>query len=40
MAKPLLFTCYPAGVIDAGDLEGIAPLMPLQLYMRPAYLDK
>jgi len=40
MGKPLLFTCYPAGVIDAGDLEGISPLMPLQLYMRPAYLDK
>jgi len=40
MDKPLLFTCYPAGVIDAGDLKGISPLMPLQLYMRPAYLDK
>lgn len=40
MGKPLLFTCYPAGVINAADLQGIAPLMPLQLYMRPAYLDK
>ena len=40
MGIPLLFTCYPAGVIDPKDLEGIAPLRPLGLYMRPAYLDK
>ena len=40
MGIPLLFTCYPAGVIDPGDLAGIAPLRPLGLYMRPAYLDK
>ncbi|MBR3743266.1 MAG: hypothetical protein IKN04_22895 [Clostridia bacterium] len=40
MGVPLLFTCYPAGIIDPGDLGGIAPLRPLGLYMRPAYLDK
>ena len=40
MGIPLLFTCYPAGVIDPKDLEGIAPLRALGLYMRPAYLDK
>ena len=40
MGIPLLFTCYPAGVIDPRDLAGIAPLRPLGLYMRPAYLDK
>jgi len=40
MKLPLLFTCYPAGLIVPEDLAGIAPLMPLGLYMRPAYLDK
>ncbi len=40
MGIPLLFTCYPAGIIDPRDLAGIAPLRPLGLYMRPAYLDK
>lgn len=40
MGIPLLFTCYPAGIIDPEDLKGIAPLRPLGLYMRPAYLDK
>ncbi len=40
MDKPLLFTCYPAELIDPGDLPGIEPLMPLGLYMRPTYLDK
>lgn len=40
MGKPLLFTCYPAGMIQPRDLAGITPLMPLQLYMRPSYLDK
>lgn len=39
-AIPLLFTCYPAGVISPSALAGISPLMPLGLYMRPAYLDK
>lgn len=37
---PLLFTCYPAGVVAPEALEGLAPLLPLGLYMRPAYLDK
>lgn len=40
LGKPLLFTCYPAGIIDSEALKGISPLMPLGLYMRPAYLDK
>ena len=40
MEKPLLFTCYPAGIISPEELAGITPLMPLGLYMRPAYLDK
>lgn len=40
MGKPLLFTSYPAGIIQPRDLKDISPLMPLQLYMRPAYLDK
>ena len=40
MNIPLLFTCYPAGIVAPEALEGIAPLRPLGLYMRPAYLDK
>ena len=40
MGIPLLFTCYPTGIIAPEDLPGIAPLRPLGLYMRPAYLDK
>ena len=40
MAIPLLFTCYPAGIIQPEELDGISPLRPLGLYMRPAYLDK
>ena len=40
MKIPLLFTCYPAGLVSPEQLAGIAPLMPLGLYMRPAYLDK
>ena len=40
MGIPLLFTCYPAGIVSPRSLEGISPLMPLGLYMRPAYLDK
>lgn len=40
MGKPLLFTCYPAGIIAPETLEGVCPLRPLGLYMRPAYLDK
>ena len=40
MGIPLLFTCYPAGIIQPEELDGIAPLRPLGLYMRPAYLDK
>lgn len=40
LGRPLLFTCYPAGVVAPEALEGIGPLMPLGLYMRPAYLDK
>jgi hypothetical protein len=37
---PLLYTCYPAGIVAPEALEGIPGLMPLGLYMRPAYLDK
>ncbi len=37
---PLKYTCYPAGIVNPGDLEGIPDLHPLGLYMRPAYLDK
>ena len=40
MHIPLLFTCYPAGIVQPEELKGIAPLRPLGLYMRPAYLDK
>ena len=40
MNIPLLFTCYPAGVIAPEDIADISPLRPLGLYMRPAYLDK
>ena len=40
MGIPLLFTCYPASLVSSESLSGIAPLMPLGLYMRPAYLDK
>lgn len=40
MEIPLLFTCYPAGIVSPEALEGISPLRPLGLYMRPAYLDK
>ena len=40
MNIPLLFTCYPAGIIQPEELKGIDPLRPLGLYMRPAYLDK
>jgi len=40
MKNPLLFTCYPAGIVKEESLEGISPLMPLGLFMRPAYLDK
>ena len=40
MNIPLLFTCYPAGIIAPEAIADIAPLRPLGLYMRPAYLDK
>lgn len=40
MKKPLLYTCYPAGIIDPQALADIPSLMPLGLYMRPGYLDK
>lgn len=40
MEKPLLFTCYPADIVKETDLKECDPLMPLGLYMRPAYLDK
>ena len=40
MKLPLLFTCYPAGLVSPEALTGISPLKPLGLYMRPAYLDK
>ncbi len=38
--KPLLFTCYPAGLISPDEISDLKPLMPLGLYMRPTYLDK
>ena len=37
---PLLYTCYPAGIIRPEDIPDLPRLMPLGLYMRPAYLDK
>lgn len=40
MGIPLLATCYPAGLVSPEALADIAPLRPLGLYMRPAYLDK
>lgn len=40
MNIPLLFTCYPEALVAKEALAGIAPLKPLGLYMRPAYLDK
>ena len=40
MNLPLLFTCYPAGIVAPEEMADIAPLRPLGLYMRPAYLDK
>lgn len=40
MGKPLLFTSYPAGIIRPEEVKGLGPLLPLGLYMRPAYLDK
>lgn len=40
MGVPLIYTCYPAGIVRPEELPGIAHLMPLGLYMRPAYLDK
>lgn len=40
MGIPLLYTCYPAGIVSPEALKGIPDLMPLGLYMRPAYLDK
>ena len=33
--------CYPAGVVDPEELSGMSgALMPLGLYMRPAWLDR
>ena len=40
MGIPLLYTCYPAGIIRPEDIPDLPRLMPLGLYMRPAYLDK
>ncbi|MBR3106374.1 MAG: hypothetical protein IKH30_04200 [Clostridia bacterium] len=40
MNIPLFFTCYPAGIVVPEEMADIAPLRPLGLYMRPAYLDK
>ena len=38
--KRLLCDCYPEGIIDPNDLGGLSGnLMPLGLYMRPAWLD-
>ena len=40
MGIPLLFTCYPAGIVSPEEIRDIPSLRPLGLYMRPAYLDK
>ena len=40
MQKDLIYNCYPAGIINPKDIAEIPSLMPLGLYMRPAYLDK
>jgi len=39
--KQLWCDCYPEGIVDPGDLSGLCGrLMPLGLYLRPAWLDK
>ena len=39
--KRMLCNCYPEGIIDPDVLaESLNDLMPLGLYMRPAWLDK
>ena len=39
--KQLWCDCYPAGIVDPQDLSGLSGrLMPMGLYMRPAWLDK
>ena len=39
--KELIYNCYPEGIINPDELEGIMEdLMPLGLYMRPTWLDK
>ena len=39
--KELWCDCYPDGIIDPRELEGLSGnLMPLGLYMRPTWLDK
>ena len=39
--KPLWCDCYPAGIVDPADLQGLSGyLMPLGMYMRPTWLDK
>jgi len=39
--KLLWCDCYPAGIVDPGDLKGLSGnLMPIGLYMRPTWLDR
>ena len=39
--KQLWCDCYPKGIVDPKDLAGLSGhLMPLGLYMRPAWLDR
>ena len=39
--KELWCDCYPEGIVDPSDLEGLSGrLMPMGLYMRPTWLDK
>ncbi|MCL2125687.1 MAG: ATP-binding protein [Oscillospiraceae bacterium] len=39
--KELLCDCYPSGIVDPDDLSGLSDnLVPMSLYMRPAWLDK
>ena len=40
-AKQLWCDCYPAGIVDPGDLSGLSGrLLPLGMHLRPAWLDR
>ena len=41
VGKRLFCDCYPEGIVDPEELSGLSDnLMPMGLYMRPAWLDK